>query len=169
MRSVCWQLLEYALGQDVTHGDHQCYNKMKPRSFVWAIVSNSTLWIFQSIQVTLLVNMCHYTFCHKHTIVPSMASGKSVKSMTPLMCCNVGESLFFECELKSFEILHGRFHQVSQLWILWLAFIWSEFWSVTGFMPQEQWAHKFSKSLGATSEFCLPAAWYEASSVTASQ
>jgi len=26
MRSVCWQLVEYALGQDITHGDHQCCN-----------------------------------------------------------------------------------------------------------------------------------------------
>ena len=130
MRSVCWQLLEYALGRYVTHGDHQCCNKMKPCSFVWAIVSNSTSWIFQSIQLKLLVNMCH-----EHSVVPSVANGKSVKSRTPLMCCSVVESLFLDCELKSlhkFEILHSRLLKVSQLWIMlfydlslftvWLAF-----------------------------------------------
>jgi hypothetical protein len=84
--------------------------------FCGPLFSNSTSWIFQSIQVTLLVNVRRYTFCHKH-IVPSVASGKSMKSRTPLICCSVVESLFFECELTDFEAVLGRFRQVSQLWI----------------------------------------------------
>lgn len=137
MRSVHWQLVEYALGPDITHGDRQCCNKIKPHSILWATVSNFTSWIFHCIQVTLLVNVHHYTFCHKHTVVPSVASGKSVKSRPPLICCSVAESLFFECKLKNFEAVHGQFRQFSQLCIvysmdislctLWLAFIWSEF------------------------------------------
>jgi hypothetical protein len=118
MRSVCWQLVEFALGQDISHGEHQCCNKMKPHSILWAIVCNCTSWIFHSIWLKLLVNMCHYTFCHKRTVVPSVASEKSVKLRTPLICCSVVESLFLECELKNFEALHGRFLKVSQLWIM---------------------------------------------------
>jgi hypothetical protein len=113
-----WELVEFALGWDVTHGDHECCNKMKPNSILWAIVSNSTSLIFQSIQLKLLVNMCHYTFCCKHIVVPSVASGKSVKLRSPFICCSVVESLFCECILKNFEAFHSRFLKVSQLWIM---------------------------------------------------
>ena len=56
--------------------------------FYGPLFSNSTSWIFHSIQVTLLVNVHHYILCHKLTVVPSVASGKSVKSRTPLICCS---------------------------------------------------------------------------------
>ena len=112
------QLLQYALGTDVTHGDHQRCNKIKPHSILWIIFSNFTSWIFHCIPVTPLVNVCHYTFCHKHIVVPSVASGKSVKSRPPLICCSVAESLFFECELKNFEAVRGHSGHFSQLCIM---------------------------------------------------
>jgi len=88
---------------------------VKPCSILWAIVSDSTSWIFQGIQLKLLVSMCHYTFCCKHIVVPSVASGKSVKLRSPFICCSVVESLFCECELKNFEAFHGQFLKVTQL------------------------------------------------------
>jgi hypothetical protein len=113
---------------------HECCNKMKPRSILWAIVSNSTSWIFQSIQVTLLVNMCHYTFCCKHTVVPTVASGKSVKLRSPFICCSVVESLFCECELLRLSTAgfskfhncesciqwHQPFHNVAWIHLEWI-------------------------------------------------
>jgi hypothetical protein len=36
--------------------------------------------------------MCHYTFCCKHIVVPSVASGKSVKLRSIFICCSVVES-----------------------------------------------------------------------------
>lgn len=84
-------------------------NKMKPHSFLLAIVSNSTSWIFQSIQLKLLVNMCHYTFWCKHIVVPSVASGKSVKLRSPFICCSMVESLFSECEPKGFRLFMASF------------------------------------------------------------
>ena len=104
--------------------------------------SNSLSWIFQCIQVTLLVNVHHYTFCHKRTVVPSVASGKSVKSRPPLICCSVAESLFFECELKYSEAVHGQFVQFSQLCIMYSMTPAStqcglhSFWSITGLLSQ---------------------------------
>lgn len=54
----------------------------------------------------------------QHIVVPSVASGKSVKLRSPFTCCSVVESLFCECELKDFEAFHGRFLKVTQLWIM---------------------------------------------------
>jgi hypothetical protein len=162
MRSIFWELVEFALGWDVTHGDHEFCNKMKPCSILWAIFSNSTSCIFQSMRLKLLVNMYHYTFCCKHIVVPSVASGKYVKLRSPFICCSVVERLFCECELKNFEALHSRFLKVSQLWIM---------YSVTSAFSQcglnssgvnsetslvyclKSNGHtNFSKSLGATSK-----------------
>jgi hypothetical protein len=109
MRSVHWQLVEYALGPDITHGDRQCCNKIKPHSILWATVSNFTSWIFHCIQVTLLVNVHHYTFCHKHTVVPSVASGKSVKSRPPLICCSVAESCSLNVSLRILRLCMASF------------------------------------------------------------
>ena len=117
---------EYILGTSTVCTWFRCYlwwpwvlqQNETPRSILWAIFSNSTSWIFQSMQLKLLVNMCHYTFCCKHVVVPSVASGKSVKLRSPFICCNVVESLLCECELKNFEAFNSWFLKVSQLWIM---------------------------------------------------
>ena len=68
------------------------------------------------VSISVATKWNHIPFCGPLFLTPSVASGKSVKLRTPLICCSVGESLFFECEL--FEGLHGRFLKVSQLWIM---------------------------------------------------
>ena len=92
-----------------------CYKK-KSCSILWAIVSSSTSWILHSIQLKLLVNMCHYTYCHKHTVVPSVASGKSVKSRTPFICCSVVLVPWMWTE--EFWGFPWLVSQSSQLWIM---------------------------------------------------
>jgi len=98
MRSICWELVELHLVKMLLMVTMSVANKMKPHSVLWAMVSNSMSWIFQSIQLKLLVNMCHYTFCCKHIVVPSVTNGNSMKLRSPFVCCSVAESLFCECK-----------------------------------------------------------------------
>ena len=109
-----------------------------------------------------------------------MASGKSVKSRTHhshvvvwLRVCSLNVNFrILRLSMAGFAKFHNNCESCilwHQLFTLWLAFICSEFWKITGLLSKGRWAHKFSKNLGATAKFYVPKGWYEASSHPVSQ
>ena len=124
--------------------------------------SNSTSWIFQSIQVTLLVNVRLYIFCHKQTVFPQWPvespwnQGHRSYVVVWLRVCSFNVNLrilklsmagfakFHNCESRI--LWHQTLHSVA---CIHLEGILKCHW----FIVSRAKANKFSKNLGATTKF----------------